>query len=86
MTDYRRVLAIGQSCLLVGVFGSRLVRFVVGEILLTNSPLSDLFMGFMDGITAVLVCISIVFSVRGYMLYKECRADASSRRSDRSRI
>ena len=86
MTDYRKLMTIGQSCLFVGVLGSRVVRFIVGEILLAHSSFSDFFMGFMDGITVVLLCVSIVFNVKGFMLYKECRAEASKQRTARSRL
>lgn len=81
--DYRTLIAVGQVGLIFGIFVSRIVRVVLEKMMSGTS--SHVFIaGFMDGITVVLLSVSILLSVRGFVLYQRCKAVEASIRSSRS--
>ena len=79
--DYRMFMVVGQSCLIFGVLGARLVRMVIGDVVLAGSAYTRFFLVFMDGITVILLVVALVFTMKGLRLYKKCRAKKPPYRS-----
>lgn len=83
--DYRTLIAVGQACLIFGVLGSRIVRVVLDKIVFRAGSSHAFIAGFMDGITVVLLMVSILLSVRGFILYQRCKAVEPSRKTSHMR-
>ncbi len=81
--DYRMFMAVGQSCLIFGVLGARLVRMVLGDLVLTGSAYARFFQVSMDGITVILLVVALFFTMKGLRLYKKCRVKNPTYRSNR---
>jgi len=58
--DPGRLLAAGQLSLVMGIVAQRFVH-----------PPTDFGQGFVAGLSAVLIGLSIVFNVRGLVLYRQ---------------
>ena len=56
------LITAGQLCLVVGIFTQRLLH-----------PSTDFWQGFVAGLSGVLIGLSIVFNVRGLMLWRSRR-------------
>ena len=80
--DYRTFMAVGQSCLIFGVLGARLVRMALGDVVLAGSAYARFFLVFMDGITLVLLFVALFFTMKGLRLYKKCRVKNRTYRSN----
>lgn len=79
--DHRTLIAVGQVCLILGVLGSRIVRVVLDKIVFGSG--NAFIAGFMDGITVVLLMVSILLSIRGFVLYQRCKAVELSQKTSR---
>jgi hypothetical protein len=79
--DYRTLIAVGQACLIFGVLGSRIVRVVLDKVVFRTGH--AFVAGFMDGITVVLLMVSILLSARGFVLYQKCKTVEMSRKTPR---
>ena len=80
--DYQTFMAVGQSCLIFGVLGARLVRMVLGDVVLAESVYARFFQVFMDGITVLLLVVALFFTMKGLRLYKKCRVKNPTCRSN----
>ena len=81
--EYQPMIAWGQICLVVGLLFSMLGagRFPtewLGALLGSQSTL-DFVLGFLTGLSAVLMGLSIVLNVRGLMLYRAERRQTTGR-------
>ena len=75
MREYRMMINWGQKSLIFGVLGSRLFRFL---LVLCGSQ-SDILFGFMDGITVLMLVISIGLGIRGWYVFQKCKVRNSRR-------
>jgi hypothetical protein len=80
--DYKTFMVLGQNCLIFGVLGSRLVRIVLGDVILAGSAYARFFQVFMDGITVILLVVALFFTMKGLLLYKKCRVKNPTYRSN----
>ena len=78
MNDYRFMILIGQLSLIFGIIGTRIFRILISSF----GSSSAFFLGFLDGISVVMLMLSIVCHVRGITLYKKCEV----RKADRHRF
>jgi len=74
--DYRSMIAIGQFSLIFGIFGTRIFKLLISS----QASNSAFFMGFIDSISVVLLAVSIIFHIRGALLYRKCEVRKSERR------
>ena len=74
LNDYRFMILIGQISLIFGILGTRIFR-----MLMSIAGTSPFLLGFLDGISVVMLVISIVCHVRGMMLRKKCEVRKSDR-------
>jgi len=56
------LIATGQLCLVIGIFAQRILH-----------PSTDFWQGFIAGLSGVLIGLSIVFNVRGLVLWRSQR-------------
>ena len=75
--DYRSMITLGQISLILGIFGTRIFRMLISS----SESTSQFLLGFMDGISIVLITVSIVLHVRGALLYRKCEVKKSERRN-----
>lgn len=62
LQDPSSLVTAGQLCLVIGIFAQRILH-----------PPSDFWQGFVAGLSGVLIGLSIVFNVRGLMLWRSGR-------------
>jgi hypothetical protein len=56
------LIAAGQLCLVIGIFAQRVLH-----------PSTDFWQGFVAGLSSVLIGLSIVFNLRGLVLWRNQR-------------
>ena len=74
--DYRSMIAVGQLSLIFGILGPRIFKLLIPS----QASYSAFFMGFIDGFCMVLIVVSIIFHIRGTLMYKKCEVRESGRR------
>lgn len=57
------LITAGQFCLVIGIFAQRVLH-----------PSTDFWQGFIAGLSSVLIGLSIVFNIRGLVLWRSRRS------------
>ena len=68
--DYKKMIAVGQLSLIIGILG---IRVLGGLILIHISGIDNtLIHGFIEGLTLLFVGLSLFYTAEGLFLNKKC--------------